>query len=152
MTDEIPMDSMVIVVGEQKTVVMAITDPEYVSFVAKVQKAKTRKGKDYFIFRVTIPKKAAKDIDADSEDYLLLKAKKAKWYHMLNWNEMAETWQMLPRGVQEEVILSGLQTPVSAGSLWPTGRQLEGGLLGSGTSTVGSSLEPFAAPLQISAR
>lgn len=86
-------------------------DPGYVPFVAKLQKAKTRKGKDYFVLRVIIPKDAAKKIDAKPNEYVFFRAKKAMWYHMMDWNQMAATWQMLPNEIQKEVISSGLPNP-----------------------------------------
>lgn len=82
-------------------------DSEAVSFVAKVQKTKTRKGKDYFIFRTTIPKEMAKKIGVEGGDYLLFKAKKAKWYHMLDWKTMGNTWRMLPNEIRERIIIDG---------------------------------------------
>jgi len=82
-------------------------DPEAVSFVAKVQKTKTRKGKNYFIFRTTIPKEMAKKIDIEGGDYILFKAKKAQWYHMLDWKTMGNTWRMLPNGIRDRIIIDG---------------------------------------------
>src|SRR5713226_1418312 len=86
-------------------------DPSYTSFVAKAQKAKTRKGKNYFVLRVTIPKEIAEKIEAGPDDFLILKAKKAQWYHMVNWTEMGATWKMLPQNIKEGVTLSGLPNP-----------------------------------------
>ena len=68
----------------EQIVVTVCPDPSYTSFVAKAQKAKTRKGKNYFVLRVTIPKEIAEKIEVGPEDYLLLKAKKAQWYHMIS--------------------------------------------------------------------
>ena len=79
----------------------------YVSFIAKAQKSKTRKGKEYFVLRLTIPKETTEQLDVEPDDYLFLKAKKAKWYHMLDWAQMKETWEMLPEEIQREVPLSG---------------------------------------------
>lgn len=83
------------------------TDPEAVSFVAKVQKAKTRKGKNYFIFRTTIPKTIAAKIDVKGGDYICFKAKKAQWYHMLDWKTMGTTWGMLPNEIRDRIIVDG---------------------------------------------
>lgn len=88
----------------KKTVV---PDPEAVSFVAKVQKAKTRKGKDYFILRATIPKEIAKKIAVQAGDYLFFRAKKAQWYHMLDWKTMDNTWRMLPNEIRNRIITDG---------------------------------------------
>jgi hypothetical protein len=85
-----------------------LPDPESIPFVAKLQKAKTRKGKDYFILRATIPKDVVEKIQAQPGDYLFFKAKRAKWFHMLNWQEMKNTWKMLPSNVKDQVIMDGL--------------------------------------------
>lgn len=82
-------------------------DSEAVSFVAKVQKTKTRKGKDYFIYRMTIPKEMAKEIGLEGGDYLFLRAKKAQWYHMLDWKTMGDTWRMLPQEIRDRIIIDG---------------------------------------------
>jgi len=95
----------------EQIVVTVCPDPSYTSFVAKAQKAKTRKGKNYFVLRVTIPKEIAEKIEVGPEDYLLLKAKKAQWYHMVSWMEMGTTWKMLPQNIKEGVTMSGLPNP-----------------------------------------
>jgi hypothetical protein len=76
-----------------------------VVFVAKVFKAKTRtkNGKDYFTFRINIPKEESEKLLLTEEDYLFLTVMKAKWYHMLNWNEMSTTWKMLPKQLKDEI-------------------------------------------------
>ena len=83
----------------------------YVSFVAKIQKAKTRKGKDYFVLRATVPKDVAERINAKPGDYLFFKARKAEWYHMLDWRQMETTWRMLPSEIKNQAILEGLPYP-----------------------------------------
>jgi hypothetical protein len=93
---------------------MLLPDPGYAAFVAKTQKVKTRKGKDYFVYRVTIPKDKAEQIGVKPDDYLLFRAKRAQWYHMINWDEMEQTWQMLPDEIRRDVVLSGLPSPGSA--------------------------------------
>ena len=98
-------------------------DPGYVGFTAKAQKSKTRKGKDYFVIRVTIPKYAADQIKIDPEDYLVLKAKKALWYHMMDWTEMKPAWQMLPPEIKTDVILAGLPNPEGVMLTSPTSLQ-----------------------------
>jgi hypothetical protein len=84
------------------------SDPNSVPFVAKVQKAKTRKNKNYFVLRATIPKEASEKIGAKAGDYLFFKAKKAEWYHMLDWSQMGTTFQMLPNEVRNRLIVDGL--------------------------------------------
>jgi len=85
-----------------------VSDPEAVPFVAKLQKAKTRKNKDYFVLRATVPKEIAEKIGVKPGDFLFFRAKKAKWYHMLNWEAMENTWNMLPGEVKNKVITDGL--------------------------------------------
>ncbi len=83
-------------------------DPTSIPFVAKLQKARTRKNKNYFILRTTIPKNVTERIGAKAGDYLFFKAKKAEWYHMLDWNEMSRTWQMLPDEIRNRLMFDGL--------------------------------------------
>ena len=87
---------------------IATSDPEAVPFVAKVQRAKTRKGKDYFVFRITMPKEIAEKIDVNVGDYIFFRAKKAQWYHMLDWKTMENTWKMLPNEIRERIIADGV--------------------------------------------
>jgi hypothetical protein len=94
--------------------VFFIPDRSFVTFVAKIQKAKTRKAKEYFVLRATVPKDVAEKIDAKPGDYLFFKTKKAEWYHMLNWKEMDKTWQMLPDEIRNQAIMDGLQYPGAA--------------------------------------
>jgi hypothetical protein len=91
--------------------VEVLPDPNYVGFTAKAQRSKTRKGKEYFVLRVTIPKYASEQIKAGPDDYLVLKAKKAQWYHMMDWNEMKPAWDMLPQDIKADVLLAGLPNP-----------------------------------------
>lgn len=79
-----------------------------VAFATKVSKNKTHNDKDYFVFRVTIPKKDAEKLSLSNEDHLLVFAEKAKWYHMLDWNKMPETYAKLPNKIKKEVRELGL--------------------------------------------
>lgn len=90
--------------------VTVLPDPDAVAFVAKVQKAKTRKNKDYFVLRTTIPKEISEKIGAKAGEYLFFRAKKAQWYHMLNWETMDNTWAMLPQEIQTRLTLDGLRS------------------------------------------
>ena len=66
-----------------------------------------------------------------TDDYLLIRAKVAQWYHMMNWSELPEVWHKLPSEVQREVFFSNLAPPgalpamsgysPSSGSLMATG-------------------------------
>ncbi len=81
------------------------------AFVARPIRVKTRKGKDYHVVRVTIPRDVVDRLGVQKDDYLLLRAKVAQWYHMLNWAQMPEVWRKLPGEVQREVYLSNLSPP-----------------------------------------
>ena len=76
----------------RRNVSVFVPDLSFETFVAKIHKAKTRKDKDYFVFRVTVPKQVAGKINAHSDDYLFFKTKKAEWYHMLDWSKMETTY------------------------------------------------------------
>lgn len=100
------------VIGYQKEqVIMFIPTLGFSTFVAKLQKAKTRKDKDYFVLRTTIPKSIAEEMKAGAGEYIFVKAKKAEWYHMLDWKEMKNTWQMLPNNIKKKVIMDGVTVP-----------------------------------------
>jgi hypothetical protein len=99
---------LALVSAEYCKVVKIVPDPSFVTFVAKLQKAKTRKDKDYYILRTTVPKEIAEEIDAMPGDFLFFKAKKAQWYHMLDWETMQNTWRMLPTEIKQKVVMDGL--------------------------------------------
>lgn len=100
-----------------------IPDPGYEPFVAKVQKVRTRKNKDYFVHRVSVPKEVAQKLDAKTGDYLFFRTKKAEWYHMLDWRQMGEAWRMLPPHIQTEIVLAGLPNPSTLRMIEPSGQQ-----------------------------
>lgn len=102
---------------ERERVFVYVPAPGFVTFVAKIQKAKTRKNKDYFVLRATVPKDVAEKIDAQPGDYLFFKTKKAEWYHMLDWGKMEATWQMLPNEIKNRAILEGLTFPGATGQM-----------------------------------
>ena len=52
-----------------------VPDPESVPFVAKMQKAKTRKNKNYFVLRATIPKEIVQKIGVKAGEFLFFRAK-----------------------------------------------------------------------------
>lgn len=87
------------------------------TFIVKLQKAKTRKNKDYFVLRATMPKEVAERIKVQQGDYVIFKAKKAEWYHLCNWEEMQSTWNMLPLDIQNKVMLDGIKYPGASKSL-----------------------------------
>lgn len=88
--------------------ITVVPDKESVPFVAKIQKARTRKNKDYFVLRTTIPKDVSEKIGVKAGEFLFFRAKKAQWYHMLDWKMMKDTWAMLPENIRGRVILDGL--------------------------------------------
>lgn len=82
-----------------------------VAFTAKAKKIRTHKDQDYFVYRITVPKEEAQKLAINDEDYLLILAQKAKWYHMVKWDEMPDTWDLLPEEVKEEVKDLHMPTP-----------------------------------------
>jgi|GEM_PF-2433836 hypothetical protein len=88
--------------------VKIIPDYDSVPFVAKIQKAKTRKNKNYYVLRTTLPKEIAEKIGAKEGDYLFFRAKKAQWYHMLDWESMDNTWKLLPDDFKNRIAMDGL--------------------------------------------
>jgi hypothetical protein len=85
-----------------------IPDSDSVPFVAKIHKAKTRKNKNYYVLRATLPKEVAEKVGAKEGDYLFFRAKKAQWYHMLDWEAMDNTWKLLPDDFKNRIIMDGL--------------------------------------------
>ncbi len=88
-----------------------IPDPGYEPFVVKVQKVRTRRNKDYFVHRISVPKEVVQKLDVKAGDYLFFRTKKAAWYHMLDWRQMGEAWRMLPPHIKTEIALAGLPNP-----------------------------------------
>lgn len=97
---------------------------EGVPFTAKVQKAKTRKGKEYYVLRLTIPKDVQHKLHLRADDYVFLYAQRAQWYHLVDWAKMPETVKRLPEGLRKTFEMakllpkrfagqSELQSPVS---------------------------------------
>jgi len=84
-----------------------------VSFISKVSKVKTRTkaNKSYYVYRMNIPKDESDKLHLSQDDYLFVQAKKAQWYHMLNWKEMQTTWKMIPSVLKNEIKQSGLEVP-----------------------------------------
>ena len=97
-----------VAVAIERRVIACFADPSFVTFVAKTQKAKTRKNKNYFVLRATVPKEVAEKLAVKAGDYLLFRTKKAQWYHLLEWDKMASTWNMLPDEIRQQIISDGL--------------------------------------------
>lgn len=95
-------------IAEYCKVTVCVPDPSYATFVSKIQKVKTRKGKEYFIMRTTIPKEITGKIKAEAGDYLFFKTKKAEWFHMMDWDAMKNTWNMLPADIRKTIMTDGL--------------------------------------------
>ena len=79
-------------------------------FTARVSKTRTKiSGKPYESYRITLPKKIAEKMSVSDGDYLLVIAKKASWYHLLEWE--SEYFKMLPENVRLELsVLDALQS------------------------------------------
>ena len=86
---------------------------QWVPFLFKVKAVKTRshQDKDYFAFRSYIPGDAVKALNLADEDYVYVKAQKARWYQMLQWKEMPETYNMLPDEIKLAINESGMEVP-----------------------------------------
>ena len=75
-----------------------------VVFVSRVSVTRSRKnGKEYVTYRITVPAEEARELGLSDGDYLLVRAKRAKWYHLLNWEEMRRVYDMLPEEIRKEV-------------------------------------------------
>ena len=88
-----------------------------VPFVARVHRVKTRRGKDYSVLRLTIPKEAGESIGIASNELLFLMAQKAEWYHMIDWSEMKEAWARLPNEMKSTLQYFGLVSMSPAGEI-----------------------------------
>lgn len=80
-------------------------------FVAKVCSVRTRKDKDYFVFRMNVPKEISETLELVNGDYLVLNARKAKWYDLVEWQEMPKTWELMPESLRNEIHASRTAQP-----------------------------------------
>ena len=87
---------------------MVNNDQSTKTFVAKVTKTRNRKDKDYFIYRLNVPNQVAAELEIADDDYLVMKAKKAEWYHLMDWTESRTTWIKLPSDIKAKIIADGL--------------------------------------------
>jgi hypothetical protein len=78
------------------------------TFVAKPIRVRTRKGKDYHVVRITVPKEIVERLNPKDDDYLLLQARIAQWFHLVDWEKLPNVWKKLPSGLQHEVLVSGV--------------------------------------------
>lgn len=39
---------------------------------------------------------------------MFFRAKKAQWYHMMDWKAMTNTWTMLPEDIRRRIVFDGL--------------------------------------------
>jgi len=62
----------------------------------KSQEDKEQKGKDYFVSRLNIPLDVSKALGIEDNDYLLINAEKAEWYHLLDWKDMKSLGEIAP--------------------------------------------------------
>lgn len=102
---------------KEETLCGFFPDPSFKTFITKVLKRKTRKDKDYFVLRATIPKEVVNDIEAKPGDFLFFKVKKAEWYHLLNWKNMENAWTMLPDNVKLALYKDGISYPGASDQL-----------------------------------
>jgi hypothetical protein len=72
-------------------------------FVAKVSRITNNKTKNYYVHRINIPSDVVEELNLGKDDFLLLKAKKAEWYNMLDWSEMKTTWDKLPQVIKNKI-------------------------------------------------
>lgn len=78
------------------------------NFVSKVSRIKNSKDKEYYVYRINVPSDATKELELKHGDHIFIKAKKAEWYHMLNWDTMSKTWSKLPSDIKKILIEDGL--------------------------------------------
>ncbi|MFZ0891012.1 MAG: hypothetical protein WB778_09110 [Thermoplasmata archaeon] len=95
---------------------MTVRD-ESIAFVAKPIRVRTRKGKDYHVIRITVPKSVIERLNPESDDYLFLRVKIAQWFQMVNWANLPKVWRKLPHALQREVLASNVFSPSTLASL-----------------------------------
>ena len=80
------------------------------TFVAKVSRIVNNKEKNYVIYRMNVPSNVVDELELAEDDYLLVNARKAKWFHLLTWTggRMTRTWARLPDEIRREIRRSGL--------------------------------------------
>lgn len=108
-------------VGYRETIYRMTLWDDSVAFLAKPVKVRTRKGKDYFVVRVTIPKDVCEKLAAREDDFLHVRARVAPWYLMVNWGEYPEAWRGLPVELKVLVAQSGLPLPAELREALPPG-------------------------------
>jgi len=84
--------------------------PELVPFVAKVHRVRTRRGKEYTILRMTLPKDVGEKLGVSGNDFLFALAQKAQWFHMIDWSQMSEAWGVMPPELKAVLVHYGLVT------------------------------------------
>jgi hypothetical protein len=96
---------------------MTVRD-DSIAFVAKPIKVRTRKGKDYHVVRITVPKDVIERLNPKGDDYLFLRAKIAQWFQMVDWAKLPNVWKKLPSELQREVLAATAPYPgaLTAGS------------------------------------
>ena len=90
------------------------------TFATKVTRIRNRRDKDYYIHRVNIPHSVVKELGIKDEDYLLMHAEKAEWYHLLDWSKMQGTWNKLPDDVKQKIEASKISVPTARSKSMPT--------------------------------
>ncbi|MGC8696672.1 MAG: hypothetical protein C0167_00820 [Nitrososphaera sp.] len=73
-------------------------------FVAKVSASRTKvNGRTYEAYRLTVPRDAADRMEVKEDDYLVVMAKKARWYHLIKWDEDSLNDAELSDDIKREV-------------------------------------------------
>lgn len=86
-----------------------------IPFVAKVHRVRTRRGKDYSVLRMTIPKSVRESVGIEHNEFLFLLAQKAEWYHMIDWDKAPEAWARLPQQTRAILQYCGLVPTAAVG-------------------------------------
>ena len=78
------------------------------NFTVKVTRIRNKKDSDYFVYRANIPKSVGDELQLNEGDRVFFRAKKAEWYHTLDWSQMEQTWNKMPIDIQKQIQLDGL--------------------------------------------
>lgn len=116
-----------------------------IAFLAKPVKVRTRKGKNYFVMRVTIPKDVCEKLAAREGDFLHVRARIAPWYLMVNWEVYPDAWRGLPAELKGLVAQSGLPFPAERREALPPGPG-SAAAVGKGPELVYLPTPPTASP------
>ena len=78
------------------------TEKEVV-IVANVSVIESRKtARSTIPIRITVPTDKARELVLREGDHLLIRARKAKWFHLLDWHEMRDVYEIFSRKIRRE--------------------------------------------------